>query len=112
MPVRLDALSFEALFHVPPQHRLVRVRSRSRGGLISGTFCEHEEYDTSGRLIARFETFEETGPTGSTSSGWRRYDRTGWLVDTGDLGRPTADSAGSSHLRHADPQQSDRGQAR
>jgi hypothetical protein len=61
MSVLLSALSFETLFKVPPQHRLVQVLSRSRGGLISGTFCEHEEYDTNGRLIARFDTFNEIG---------------------------------------------------
>lgn len=91
----LAVASFEALFEVPPEHRLVQVRSRSRGGTISGTFLEHEEYDPGGQLIARFETFEETGPTGRTTSGWRRYDQAGRLVNAGDLRPAAAPSAGS-----------------
>lgn len=95
--MRLVAIaSFEALFGIPPEHRLVQVRSRSRGGTISATFLDHEEYDPRGQLIARFESFEETGPTGRTTSGWRRYDRFGRLVDAGDLRPASARSAGSA----------------
>jgi hypothetical protein len=112
MPVHLDALSFEALFHVPLQHRLVRVRSRSRGRQISGVFCAHEEYDTSGRLSARFEALGEAGFGERRRSGWRRTDGIGRLVDAGDLTGAKADRAGSSPLRHADPQRIDQRQAR
>ena len=93
MPVLLDA---GGPFHVPPRHRLVPVRPRSRWGLIRATFGEHEAYDTSDRLIARLETFDETGRTGSTKSGGRRYDGVGRLVDTGNLTRDKAGPAGSS----------------
>lgn len=112
MPVLLDAVSLEAPSHVPQRHRLVPVRPRSRCRLISGPCCEHEADDTSGRLIARFEAYDETGPTGSTKSGWQRYDGIGRLVDAGDLTRDEADSAGSSLFRHADPQPINRRQAR
>ena len=77
--------SFEALFRVPPQHRLVQVRSRSRGGLVGGTYWDHEEYDSGGRLIARFESFTEVGPDGRRESGWRKYDPLGQLAGRGPL---------------------------
>ena len=81
--------NFEVLFRVPPQHRLVHVRSRSRGGPIGGTFWEHEEYDAGGSLIARFKSFEETDPTGLRVSGWHRRDATGLLLEAGDLRSPS-----------------------
>ncbi len=74
------ARSFEALFGIPPQHQLVLVRSRSKRGLISGTTWEHEQYDTAGQLVARFESFEETGPTGQQVSGWRQFSPQGELI--------------------------------
>jgi hypothetical protein len=43
MPVLLSAPGFATLFKVPPQHRLVQVRSLSREGLISWIFRKHEE---------------------------------------------------------------------
>jgi hypothetical protein len=82
-PVR--APRFEAVFQVPVQHELVPVRSRSCGGKISRTFWEHEEYDASGRLVARYESFEESGASGQTASGWRKYDPDRRLVAAGQL---------------------------
>jgi hypothetical protein len=77
--------NLEAVFHVPPRHRLVEVRSRSRGEPESATFWDHEEYDASSKLIACFENFEKMGLTGLKTSGWRRYDCTGRLVGAGEL---------------------------
>ncbi len=79
-------LNFEAVFGVPPQHRLIAVRSKSRAGIVSGTSWDHEEYDVLGRLIARYESFDERNPqTGARRSGWRRYDILGRLVAEGEL---------------------------
>ena len=79
-------LNFEAIFRVPPTHRLVAVRSRSRAGIVAGTFWEHEEYDALGRLVARYESFEETNPHSNVRrSGWRKYDVVGRLVAEGEL---------------------------
>jgi hypothetical protein len=79
-------LNFEAIFQVPGTHRLVAVRSRSRAGIAAGTFWDHEEYDAGGRLVARYESFEEHDPRGEASrSGWRKYDIVGRLVAAGEL---------------------------
>ena len=62
-------------------HRLVPVRSRSLGGRIPATYSEHEEYDALGRLIARYESFTESGArVGGARSGWRKYNAAGHLV--------------------------------
>ena len=95
MPVA-EAPCFEVLFRTPPQHRLVPVRSRSRGGLAGGTVWEHEEYDMRGQLVARFESFEETSPNGDSIRGWRRYDRAGHLVEARDVRPPATIGLGAS----------------
>jgi hypothetical protein len=75
--------NFEALFRVPPTHRLLPVRSRSRGGLLRAVYWEHEEYDASGRLIARYKCFDERNQTGVRLNGWHKYDLEGRLVEKG-----------------------------
>jgi hypothetical protein len=73
--------SFEALYHVPIMHRLIPVRSRSRGGRMPATYWEHEEYDARGRLIARYESYIESRPSeGEARSGWRKYSAAGHLI--------------------------------
>ena len=82
VPMREIALS--------PTHRLLVVRSRSRGGLVSAVYWEHEEYDTTGRLIARYKTFEEISRAGTQQRGWCKYDGNGHLVAEADsLSRAT-----------------------
>lgn len=77
---------FEAIFRVPPAHSLIAVRSRSRAGMLAGTFWNHEEYDAAGRLVARYESFEESGLLGrDRQGGWRKYDPDGRLVAKGEL---------------------------
>ncbi len=79
-------VNFEAVFRIPVSHRLVAVRSRSRAGIVAGTFWDHEEYDEAGRLVARYETFEEADcRSGARYSGWRKYDSAGRLVGEGEL---------------------------
>jgi hypothetical protein len=74
-----EVVNFEAFFRIPPTHRLLVVRSRSRGGLVSAVHWEHEEYDTTGRLIARYKSFEEISPAGVQQCGWYKYDGNGRL---------------------------------
>jgi hypothetical protein len=79
-------VNFEAIFRIPATHRLVAVRSRSRAGILAGTFWEHEEYDSLGRFVARYESFEETNPhSNHRRSGWRKYDLVGLLIAEGEL---------------------------
>ena len=82
-PIR-DASNFEAIFRVPSAHSLLVVRSRSRGGLLSGVYWEHEEYDTTGALIARYQSFSESRDGGVRQSGWRKFDLAGRLIAEGE----------------------------
>ncbi|HEX8168709.1 MAG TPA: hypothetical protein VF601_23355 [Beijerinckiaceae bacterium] len=77
--------NFESIFGIAAHHRLEQVRSRSRAGLVRGTVWEHEEYDPNGRLVARYESFQETDAAGAARSGWTKYDADGWVVDEGRI---------------------------
>jgi hypothetical protein len=57
-----------------------------RGGLTSITSSEHEEYDTSGQLVVRFESFDETVRTGEHVGDWRRFSPQGELIAERSLG--------------------------
>ena len=71
---------FEKLFAIPADHELEQVRSRSRGGAITGIYWTHDQYDPSGRLVARFESFDERN-SGTRRTGWRKYSSDGALLD-------------------------------
>jgi hypothetical protein len=74
VPSLAEVPNFEALYEVPATHRLVPVRSRSRGGLNRAEYWTHEEYDPLGRLVACYDNFEEVDAAGRTRSGWRKLD--------------------------------------
>ena len=72
--------SFEALFDVPVSHRLDLVRSSAVGGEWPAERWDHVEYDHTGKLIARYESFVELDPVmGTARCGWYRYDVDGYL---------------------------------
>ena len=73
--------NFEALFGIPPHHRLFLVRSRGRGGPMWGEYWTHEEVDAHGNIIARYESYEEADAHGHARRGWRKYDSLGHLVE-------------------------------
>jgi hypothetical protein len=77
--------TFEVLFRVPPAHRLIVVRTRGRGGIVSSVYWEHEERDATGRLIARNDSFDEISVSGLRHTGWRKFDREGNLVSAGQI---------------------------
>jgi len=79
-----DEHNFEAIFHIPATHQLVLVRSRSQGCPLSAVFWEHDEYDTLGRLVARYRSFERVSPGGETQRGWCRFDCHGHIVSKDD----------------------------
>ena len=72
---------FKDFFSIPQGHRLETLRSRSRAGVLSGTYWEHEKLDECGRLVARFERYDERGADGIRCSGWRKYDPDGRLME-------------------------------
>jgi hypothetical protein len=72
--------NFEAIYRVPATHRLVVVRYRSRGGLERAEYWLHQKYDPAGRLVARYESFDELNTGGERRSGWSKFDHTGHLV--------------------------------
>jgi hypothetical protein len=80
-----DEHNFEAVFQVPPKHRLVVVRSRSRGGRVSAVTWEHEEYDGNGQLVARYVSFAERDAAGLRRGGWRKYGSGGQLLAEGGI---------------------------
>ena len=76
-----DDHNFEAIFEIPDSHRLVQVRSKTRGGIMSANYWRHDEYDSDGKLAARYESFEErSAEGGATTSGWHKYDQSGQLL--------------------------------
>jgi hypothetical protein len=75
--------NFEAVFRVAPSHHLVAVRSRTQGGATTSILWEHEEYDTSGRLVARYKSFEHVNAAGESRCGWQKFDTAGQLLDEG-----------------------------
>ena len=72
--------NFEALFGIPPHHRLWLVRSRGRGGPMWGEYWTHEEVDLNGTVVARYECHEEVDSAGQVQRGWRKYDASGCLI--------------------------------
>ena len=84
-PARLyEDHKFEAIFRIPANHTLLVVRSRSRGGPVGSVRWEHEEYDASGLLVARYESFAEMNPVGLRLSGWCKYDLEGNPIGEGE----------------------------
>ncbi len=78
------ARNFEAIFQIPATHQLVLVRSRSQGCPLSAILWEHDEYDTLGRLVARYRSFEKVNDSGERQRGWRKFDSHGHLVSEDD----------------------------
>ena len=72
--------NFERLFGIHPANRLVAVRSWTRGGDASGTYCEFKEFDPDGQLRARYQSFDELGEQGQRRSGWKQFDALGRVV--------------------------------
>ncbi len=79
----IEVPNFAGIFNIPADHHLVTVRSRSRGGPVVTEFWEHEEYDPGGRLLARYESYEELTPAGARHGCWRKLDSSGCVVRAG-----------------------------
>ena len=72
--------NFEAIFQIPSSHSLVLIRSRSQGGSVLTEYWEHDEYDSSGELVARYKSFEQSGAKGEKHSGWCKFDKDRQLI--------------------------------
>lgn len=75
-----EVTNFEAVFHVPPSHYLVVVRSRRQAGAVAANFWEHDEYDAIGQLVARYKCFQKVNAEGKRQSGWQKFSRDGELI--------------------------------
>ena len=78
--VLFEEYNFEQLFGIPPDHRLMLVRSRSRGGFARAVYWQHDEYDPAGRRIARYESCLEERQ-GLSVGRWRRQDPSGAILE-------------------------------
>jgi len=72
--------NFEAVFQVPSSHRLVAVRSRTQGGMTTTVVWEHDEYDATGRLVARYKSYEQVSAMGEMRCGWQKFDPKGQVI--------------------------------
>jgi hypothetical protein len=73
-------ITFSEIYAVPADHSLVLLRhSRRRRTQERGV--AHEERDAVGRLVARYESWEDLR---GRSSGYRKYDPDGRLLSSSD----------------------------
>ena len=71
-------MTFEGIFKIPKGHTLKKVREKLK------TFDDdwtHEEYDSQGRLVARYESWDYRAPRTRHSSGWRKLSADGTLLE-------------------------------
>ena len=55
---------------------------------MSASYWRHDEYDSDGKLAARYESFEErSAESGATTSGWHKYDQSGKLLHVSEKPR-------------------------
>jgi hypothetical protein len=41
---------------------------------------EHDEYDASGQLVARYKSYEQVSPAGEMRCGWQKFDAEGQVI--------------------------------
>ena len=77
---------FRKVFQIPVDHLLTRASFRSLAGSQRDRWT-HEEFDQTGKLIAKYESWMDTtiSPL-KTVSGWRKTDPSGQvLLESDDL---------------------------
>jgi len=53
--------------------------------VLNADYWSHNEYGAYGRLVVRYESFDEWDPeTGTRRSGWHKYDDLGRLLGVGE----------------------------
>ena len=73
--------SFEAILRVPPDHRLEQVKTSACDDVVRQIHWEHQEYDVSGRVVARYHSFVELHENGRQCCGWSKYNSSGHMID-------------------------------
>jgi hypothetical protein len=87
--------SFAQIFAVPRDHSLILL-AHSGDGCRQPEEWRHEERDAAGRLVARYESWEDLV---RRRSGYRKYDTLGRLVASSDnLPLPSVTSGGPRSL--------------
>ena len=80
-------MNFEEIFKVPNGNTLSKVSFRKKGTMDQNEYWKHEELDPDGNVIAKFESWSCTSlkPPCKTSSGYKKFDLKGNLIDEGDI---------------------------
>lgn len=74
-------MTFEEIFKIPDDHVLKQTDFKSKGTLGQNDKWEHEEYDTNGKLVARYSSFHNTNLRSLTStSGYEKHSPEGKLL--------------------------------
>jgi YD repeat-containing protein len=77
-------LCFEHAFHVPSDHSLEQVKTRSRGGVMMEVHWEHREYSADGHFVARYESYQVLDSADRVQrNSWYKYDQEGHLINQG-----------------------------
>lgn len=67
---------FEKIFGIPVSHTLKQTNYRGKGPVANNESWEHEEYDATGNLVAKYSSWHNTevyNLSGKTNSGWKKY---------------------------------------
>jgi hypothetical protein len=80
VPKVIAMMTFTQIFAVPREHSLILLKHSGRGAAKREEWL-HEERDAAGRLVARYESWEDLS---RRSSGYRKYDPGGRLLSASD----------------------------
>jgi len=81
---------FHSIFKIPEDHPLDQCRSRSLGALGLHERWTHEEYDSAGLCVARFESWADVDASGARRFGWRKLSPCGRELETGEVAQEAA----------------------
>ncbi len=73
-------ITFTQIYAIPREHSLILLRHSGDGDTRPEEW-HHEERDAGGRLVARYESWEDLA---QRVSGYRKYDPTGRLLTASD----------------------------
>jgi len=71
---------FRIAFSIPEDHDLIEIKTRAKGPGEAFDSWWHEEKDSAGHVIARYESWHNTTPSLNAKSGFKKYSTAGVLV--------------------------------